>query len=239
MASNGNASPGHTEQKPAILCLHGRGTSGHIFQIQLARLRMLLKDTFNFFFLDGPFECPAGPGVLPFFEGFDPYYAWKNTSGIGGIATPETVSTIQEAIENHIALTGQTFVGAMGFSQGGTVTAGLLLRQQALNEKERHVDGFRFGVCLMSSCPPLILDRQSMDGLEKIHIPTLHVVGTRDDIRQMSRDMASKYCKEKTAEVLEFNAGHYMPQAMADIENIAERILKLHQETSKTPSVKD
>lgn len=190
-------------------------------------------------FLDGPFECPAGPGVLPFFEGCEPYRTWRMASGVGGIAAPETVTAIDEAMKKQIATTGRPFVGAMGFSQGGTVTAGLLLRQQALNKKSGHVDGLRFGVCLMSSCPPLLMRDESLESSEQIYIPTLHVIGARDDIREMSRDLASKHCAGKSAKLIEFNAGHHMPQGMTDIKVIAEAILELFQKTSQNLSEKD
>lgn len=59
--------------KPAILCLHGGGTTGDIFHIQTIRLRRELSDKFDFVFVDAPFERVAGPNVLPVFEGAGPF----------------------------------------------------------------------------------------------------------------------------------------------------------------------
>ncbi|KAK2809720.1 hypothetical protein FQN50_003565 [Emmonsiellopsis sp. PD_5] len=61
---------------PAILCLHGSGTSSEIFQIQTIRLRRELSDRFSFVFVNAPFETEPGPGVLPVFADVGPYYTW-------------------------------------------------------------------------------------------------------------------------------------------------------------------
>ncbi|KAK2737578.1 hypothetical protein FQN55_001008 [Onygenales sp. PD_40] len=61
---------------PAILCLHGAGTSSEILHIQTIRLRRELSDRFSFVFVDAPFETEPGPGVLPVFADVGPYYTW-------------------------------------------------------------------------------------------------------------------------------------------------------------------
>lgn len=220
--------------RPAILCLHGRGTSAEIFALQTARLRRLLDDSFEFVFVDAPFETPAGPGVLPVFEGRGPFYAWKWTTGIGGNAMVETTATIDEAIKTQIRITGEAFVGVMGFSQGGTLAAGILLRQQAgLTKKSDLTHGaFRFGVCLMSSCPPLLIGGEDPDQLDPIQLPTLHVVGKRDKIALMSRDMCCRYCDPLQSSMVEVDAAHHLPSSPGDILKIADAIRRLHRATS-------
>ena len=45
-----------------ILCLHGNGTSGHLFALQTASIRRLLGEEFEYVVLDAPLEssCAAG-----------------------------------------------------------------------------------------------------------------------------------------------------------------------------------
>jgi hypothetical protein len=47
-----------------ILCLHGVGSSGAIFEAQIANLRRELDPSIELIFVDGPFECNRGPGML-------------------------------------------------------------------------------------------------------------------------------------------------------------------------------
>jgi hypothetical protein len=51
----------------AIICLHDSGSSESIFRVQLARLRLALKDEFEFIFATAPIPSIVGPGMLPLF----------------------------------------------------------------------------------------------------------------------------------------------------------------------------
>jgi len=46
-----------------ILCLHGAGSSGSIFEAQIANLQHQLDPSIELVFTDGPFECERGPGA--------------------------------------------------------------------------------------------------------------------------------------------------------------------------------
>lgn len=85
--------PDPAAPKPRILCLHGGGTSATIFAVQTIRLRRLLPH-FEFVFLSGPFASGPGPGVLPYFDGMDPYFRWRRASR--GAVVPLTEEDLAE-----------------------------------------------------------------------------------------------------------------------------------------------
>lgn len=68
--------------RKALLCVHGAGGSAAIFRVQTAKVRMALRQEFEFVFATAPFVSDAGPGVLPMFQGMGPYYSWfQNDDG--------------------------------------------------------------------------------------------------------------------------------------------------------------
>ncbi len=201
---------------PSLLCLHGGGTSAAIFSIQTGRLRRALAKHFRFVFVDGPFECPAGPGVLPFFQGMGPYRRWISEDGDDG-----------------------TFVGVLGFSQGARLALGLLHEKQ-----EKHPEAFNnfgFGVFICGTYPPLGMgsalfpvtptaqfESQYWDAKHEriVDVPSIHVIGERDPYARKSRLLAR--CSEpKSATVIEFNTGHHLPSKPADTQRLAEGMVAL------------
>ncbi|QRD06366.1 hypothetical protein JI435_307880, partial [Parastagonospora nodorum SN15] len=69
-----SSSPGPI--KPTLLAFHGSGSNATVHTVQLARLMRLLRPHFDVESLEAPFASPAGPGVLPFFDGCGPFYRW-------------------------------------------------------------------------------------------------------------------------------------------------------------------
>ena len=132
---------------PRLLCLHGGGTSAMIFKIQTRRLQWLLRSYFKFVFVDSPFHSGPGPGVLPAFAGCEPYFRWLNPESL----TPEQDQRhVRRVLMKAMKDDGGEFVGVLGFSQGGRLTAGLLADQEEGNAWEgmRH---WKFGVMLCGS----------------------------------------------------------------------------------------
>jgi hypothetical protein len=132
--------------KKALLCFHGTGAKGSIFHVQMARLCYQLRDTFEFIFLDGPRECPPGPGVLPMFSGQEPYYGW-----FGGhdVSIDESIREINGAVQrglddwrkskaNADADDAVEIVGGVGFSEGGlALTMMLWLQREQQRRKQQ------------------------------------------------------------------------------------------------------
>lgn len=218
---------------PCLLCLHGGGTSAYIFSIQTRRLQKALADRFRFVFVDGPFECPAGPGVIPFFEGMDPYRRWIDADG-------DDKGKVRPLLRKAMAEDGGNFVGILGFSQGARLALGLLHEKQ-----EKHPEAFNefgFGVFICGTYPPLGLAStlfpitptalfEGQDWEEKhdriLRIPTIHVMGEKDPFLWKSKLLVQ--CSEpSSASVMEFNTGHQLPVRPMDTQRLADRIVRLH-----------
>jgi len=217
--------------KPAILCLHGGGTNATIFSVQTIRIRRVLDSQFEFVFLDAPFESGPGPGVHPVFEGCDPYFRWL--SELRHVEKPDkTRDLLHDCFEKQRQKDGRGFVGVLGFSQGARVAAGLLLEQQLGKPEVGTGEGLSFGILMNGTCPPLISGFSDLERKEKIHFPTLSVIGTQDPWREDGRRLYSEHCDKDHAVLLEFDIGHRLPILEQDTAKIVAEILRMYQETS-------
>jgi len=235
-----------TSPLPAILCLHGGGTSALIFKIQLRRVSWALHEHFRFIFVDAPFPSAAGPNVLPVFEDCGPYYSWVPPQDQD---QAQGQKKVRDVIRKVVQETGGDFVGLLGFSQGTRLVAGLLADQQegtAVGLPE-----WRFGVCICGSYPPLSLSasRRPPGPAEhaamqcevwdppaehSIHAPSVHVRGLLDKNLPRGRGLANYFVQEKREE-MEFTMGHNLPGAADDktsekdaTQKIVTAMLKAH-----------
>ncbi len=224
---------------PRILCLHGGGTSGMIFSIQTRKLQHSLRQYFRFVFVDGPFESIPGPGVMPYFEGCEPFWRWVKTAGRKDI---EVRRNLRKTLQDE----GGPFVGVLGFSQGARLAAGILLEQQEKGQVEGQK--LRFAVCVNGTYPALILAEDSSptshptvdaelsewDETYNLHIrlPSVHIHGDQDPYVHGSRLLARCF-DPQTAKVFEFENGHHLPTSTFDTERVAEEILRIYRGSDK------
>ncbi|KAI9925511.1 hypothetical protein ASPWEDRAFT_173185 [Aspergillus wentii DTO 134E9] len=106
-----------------ILCLHGKGTSGLVFQTQTISLCHFIPKSLNieYDFVDGPCRDAPAPGVDLFYP--PPYYAfWKE-------ATADEISNARKWLSDHIAKSGP-YDAVMTFSQGCALASSFLLHHQ-------------------------------------------------------------------------------------------------------------
>ncbi|KAL3421245.1 oxidoreductase [Phlyctema vagabunda] len=224
---------GMSESKPAILCLHGGGTSGMIFNFQTMRIRRELDSVFDFVFIDAPFPSKPGPGVVPVFEDCGPFFTWMRPGQTDGILAEETRTLLKKTMNKQVARTGRPFVGVLGFSQGTKVASGLLLQQQwdlEAKDPKRKPTNFHFGVSLMGAPPPYTATPKPAAAYsEMITIPTVQVVGLRDSIRDWSNVLYTDYFDEDEVTYMELDAGHHLPDGkhQQDSAKIAKAILDL------------
>ncbi|KAI9841366.1 MAG: hypothetical protein M1837_000749 [Sclerophora amabilis] len=230
---------------PRILCLHGGGTSSRIFRVQASRLKILLRSDFRFVFVDGPFERSAGPGVLPVFEGLEPYLGWVPADAW---QTDEHKLKVTEVLKRAMRADEGTapFVGIMGFSQGARLAAGCLMEEERrrLAKEGTKLANFRFGVLMGATHSPMLLEPGSPSyggpaGLDcmdlsqtkyfaSIKVPTIHVVGTRDPVCKGKKVLLNEYCDARHAKLFEFDGGHHLPR-QNDAASLAELILKAYR----------
>lgn len=230
----------HTPGKPGLLCLHGRGTSALIFDIQLVRLQRVLSPLFNFILVDAPFESEPGPGVIPVFEECGPFYSWTpiREHWPDGVMNERSLEVITKELEKQEAA-GVEVVGVLSFSQGTRMASGLLHAQEK-QEREHELVGkiegdvslktkFKFGVFLMGACPPLVppTDKET----KRISIPSLHVVGAQDQWRDNGQRLKEEYFDQSKASFMELQVGHHLPVEREETLMITEEILRLWNET--------
>jgi predicted esterase len=230
MSLQTNGAPPPSSSKPAILCLHGGGTNASIFKIQTIRIQRALSSHFEFVFLDAPFECGPGPGVVPVFEGCGPYFSWITTKGQA--EKPErTRDLIERCLEAQREKDGRGFIGVLGFSQGARVAAGLLLEHQLRKKHDGESSGLDFGVFMNGTCPPLTSGLSDLERTEQIDFFTLSVLGIQDPWREDGRRLYSQHCNRDQAVLMEFDVGHRLPLLEEDTARIAEEMLRMFQES--------
>ncbi|KAL2069859.1 hypothetical protein VTL71DRAFT_14538 [Oculimacula yallundae] len=226
ISSTGGTTPG---SKPALLCLHGGGTNSTIFNIQTIRLQRALSASFEFVFIDAPFEAPPGPGVMPVFEGCGPFFRWTK---LGSDDMPDETKKL---IADVLARRDKNIVGIIGFSQGAKLAAGVCLEQQILASKTADVKKLgllKFAVFLNGTSPPLTSMLTAEEKGELIRIPSLHVVGLQDPWREESRALWGNSFDAKSAKLIEFDLGHRLPTAEKDTAAIVNEISRLYRETA-------
>ncbi|KAB8075710.1 serine hydrolase FSH [Aspergillus leporis] len=219
----------------ALLCFHGTGSKGAIFNVQMARICFLLGDAFEFIFLDGPIECAAGPGVLPMFSGQEPYYCW-----FGGDGT--TIEDSLKRINASVKLTvdgwqanhpDAEIVGAIGFSEGALALAMMLWQQQ--QGLVPWMPQLRFAVmscCFFPNEASLWLNaRAQAYGLSKayINVPTLHIHGNRDFCLGRARKLVRNHYRSNFANVIQTNTAHHLPTRKDEVGEVVKHILRLSE----------
>lgn len=224
--------------KPAILCLHGGGSSAMIFSVQAARVQRCLREHFTFVFVDAPLECPAGPGILPTFEGCHPFFTWITPNVVPERALEATEIKLKQVMLEQRSKTGQPFVGVMGFSQGARVATRLLQQQQ----QRRSHSGWnstqdtelQFAILMNGSYGPGVEDQPALS------VTSVHVLGKQDPYYQNGRKLLSNCYEEKDSTLLEFDVDHRLPLTLEDTEYLSSQILRAHfvsQSLSKSKEV--
>ena len=205
---------------PAILCLHGGGSTATVFKIQTRRLQWNLGKQFRFVFPQAPIEGSPGTGMLPVFASCAPFYRWVSRrfkiNERGDEMTPEDeVKVIDDIILKAMEENGgvDSFVGVIGFSQGARLTAGLLLRQR-LEEQQWGSSRwkFKFGVVIGGPFPPISVHSGdlALDYNVLKNIPTLHAWGRDDFVGDGSKAMADA-CDSPDCFVFHYDGGHHLP----------------------------
>ncbi|KAK1971917.1 hypothetical protein LY78DRAFT_651199 [Colletotrichum sublineola] len=227
----------------ALLCLHGTGSTASIFRMQLAKIRLALKDEFEFVFMDAPYPVPAGPGILPIFASAAPFYGWFGGSGA---TIEDRLDTINESVRVAVeawevsrntggAGPAARIVGLLAFSEGALV-ASMLLWQQQLGRLP-WLPRMRFAVLICCFFPDEAGAYMMDDGAAAtsrhertlIRVPTLHLHGRKDFCLARARKLVREHYEPNAATVLEFEGGHQVPTSTADCAEVLKRIRKLAQ----------
>ncbi|KAJ5710982.1 hypothetical protein N7488_005138 [Penicillium malachiteum] len=115
------------------LCIHGTGSSGAIFQDQLAPMTTQLEQKGHTFeFLDGPFTCKPAVGLsLRYPTG--PYYTWWTEPTSAAIRT--ACATLHTHLQAQTSLSGP-YDGVLSFSRGCLLVSAYIHLHQATRPSE-------------------------------------------------------------------------------------------------------
>ncbi|KAI1105774.1 serine hydrolase FSH [Jackrogersella minutella] len=192
------------------LCLHGRGTSAQIFEMQTARIREALGRDHEFVFVNGTVPTDPDVGAEAIADEFFGYVA-------------HSVEQDQDLCDNMVEFVESQgpFDGIMGFSEGGTVAAMMLV------EDARH-GSFGGLKCAVFFCaaPPFDPDLvrsgvikytdPDVDGV-LLTIPTAHIwsqIAGADEIKV--HQALSQLCDDQVREIFLHDLGHDVPGSKSD-----------------------
>lgn len=158
------------DRRLRILCLHGYGGSGSTFRTKLSHLFPVLSDYADCIFVDGPSDK-------------DPGYAWWHARNNDGIVTYEGWDTARETMIRIFDEQGP-FDGVLGFSQGAIFTGLLSGLRHPIGQPSTPESPFAFSFAILISGFQARDQRLSTvyDNHELYRLPSLHVIGTADEI---------------------------------------------------------
>ncbi|KAM7200795.1 Serine hydrolase (FSH1) domain containing protein [Rhypophila sp. PSN 637] len=107
-----------------FLCLHPWGTSGLIFEKQLATLCSMLGPAHEYVYINGGISCGPARDLPDFVPG--PFYSWYEA--LSSPQCQESHDAISETIEEE-----GPFDGVIGFSQGASLALSFILHHEIHN----------------------------------------------------------------------------------------------------------
>jgi len=200
-----------------ILCLSGHASTTDITKIQTNHLQLQDVHGFELSYLDGPFQTdtPFDPLVRALVDG--PFYTWCPPENDRYQSKADLMEGIEHVLA-HVAREGP-FDGIYGFSMGALVAklAGEVLDERASmgdsplpqwdaesfqNSTRREAKPWKFMIAACAQC----LDN---DTSKAETVPSLHLVGSQDEIADRSRKLAAK-CSNPSMHEMPY-ASHSIP----------------------------
>ncbi|KAI1749494.1 serine hydrolase FSH [Xylaria castorea] len=198
-----------------FLCLHGRGTTAKIFEMQTARIRQALGRDHQFVFANGnvPTQPDAGAAAIS-----DEYFGY-----VGNTITE--YENLYHDLLDIIDYQGP-FDGLMGFSEGGAVAAWMLIE----NSKYPLTFGHLKCAIFLSAAVPFDPDvvrtgivkpvDPAIEG-EMIKVPTAHVWSKENDVNIGAAKSLASLCDTRLRETFVHSLGHNVPGSKSDSEALA------------------
>ncbi|KAM0794170.1 serine hydrolase FSH [Usnea florida] len=215
-----------------FLCLHGAGTREDILESQMRGLiHNLEKDnSASFVYVGGETSCGPGPGIEQIYEGpFYSYYNWPRRLD----NQDDDEQSMQRAYKllDDIIDTEGPFDGILGFSHGATLAFAFLVHHAS-----KHAWGPMPVRCAVffSAMPPFQLDKEDRfvydQGLRKLSIPSVHVVGKSDFVREHSLKLYA-LCDPATTTLVVHSKGHEIPADEKNVSLINQALRELGHRT--------
>ncbi|ETW01247.1 hypothetical protein H310_06831 [Aphanomyces invadans] len=182
-----------TNSKLRILCLHGSRTNSDIISMQMAGFRHAFGNSADFVAINAPFPASGRPqqSIIDFFGEEGPYFEWWEAFERTKISYPGWKKSLP-FLQNVVATQGP-FDVVVGFSQGASAATLLAAHYQVQNQ------GIPFkaivlacGVCPRDGMPPELL-REPGTTNYGLTIPSIHIMGEKDDIYDLSQELVETY----------------------------------------------
>ena len=244
-------------EKPRLLCLHGGGVTGQIFECQMRELIKSLGPHFRLVFADGPWISEMHDDLKPIYSHMGPCRRWgcwkpshpslDHSSAVRQVERSLTKAMVKDEGSGE-------WVGLIGFSQGAKLAFSILLENQLRLQKDGHAAGFagvhwQFGVIMAGRGPPYNLSHShknpqhysSLSGLSpvcesdlcslpfsnKLETPTLHVHGLLDGGLDMHRHLLKHFTSPAKSRLIQWYGAHRIPIRSTDVTEITEGILEM------------
>lgn len=192
-----------------VLCIHGKQQTADVFRDKIAKIIQVSASFAEFKFAEAPFELPQQPGDDL------PMRSWSNDGDYSHAAA------LIQAI-----LAAEKIDVLFGFSQGCLVIAKLI---STCCTEMSTVKGVFFAG---APCPEFPL------GTEKVRIPTLHLIGSKDQIVLPADSLMFSQQWFERATVIEHTHAHSIPQS-AEVCGEVEKFLLQFQDQSELKNVAD
>ncbi|KAF5020448.1 hypothetical protein F66182_7527 [Fusarium sp. NRRL 66182] len=208
-----------------ILCLHGMGTNSKVLKMQTSALRHQLghSQSHKYEFVDGGEPKPPAPGIEAFI-GPDESLAYYDQH------SAESVLAAVDDLSEYIAEEGP-FDGVLGFSQGASLAAMIMVRARHANPPP-----FQFAVFFCAGLPycekalragKLKLLKADETSGPVIHVPTANIFGTKDPDLSDSKALV-ELCQPWGRVVLDHGAGHEIPRVPVEVvDDMARAVEKV------------
>ncbi|PYH71008.1 DUF341 family oxidoreductase [Aspergillus vadensis CBS 113365] len=250
---------GHTLPRSGLV-ISELAQSSQTLSAQLGPLQKNLAadNTASFYCVNAPHATTAPGGYIEYF-GHPPHYRWLNYVGVGIDAIYDTVrgarskqhatpeDTFRSLIPPELSWVNYEDVlryieetleknpdieGLLGYSEGATVGAAYILREQMRKQKTGRTRQIKCAIFL-AGIPPvkaengfIFADEQE----EMIDLPTVHIVGANDPFR-IAADCLYNICDPDSAYFFDTGKGHTIPRGGPVIDELGDTIRELIQRT--------
>ena len=255
---DGNCTGG-TEESSEYVVLYSKHKYMLLRDVEVPIIYELPKtQSIEFHFLNGLHEVSRDPMMESHFQG--PFFRYHRQSGANALYAALSMRELAESkispenflrelrrrspmdftpeiaikqvldFANHSEL--GPFDGLLGFSEGASVAANILIEQQ----RSSTVNPFKFAI-LMCGVPPSRSGDQDFfladEFSQIITTPTVHVLGAKDLCRLASLALFN-LCASGSASLYEHQQGHQIPRSPAVTKKMAELIRAMfsHVETN-------
>ena len=244
-------------EKQRLLCLHGGGVTGQIFERQMRHFKKSLAPHFRLVFADGPWTSEMHDDLKPVYSQMGPCRRWgrwkpSHPSLDHSSAIRQVERSLTKAMDEDEG-SGE-WVGLIGFSQGAKLAFSILLENQLRLQKDRRATGFagvhwQFGVIMAGRGPPYNLghshknpqhytsvaglspvcesDLSSLPFSNKLQTPTLHVHGLQDGGLDMHRHLLKHFTSPAKSRLIQWYGAHRIPIQSTNVKEITEGILEM------------